>query len=99
MCVLCLLLFPVAVLDQETTLTLDQALEMARKRAPIILSARARIEEARGRLKGASLLFQQNPSLEADVGPRLASPNKRPERREPQNAAELGIMRHGYQSA
>jgi outer membrane protein, heavy metal efflux system len=60
---------------QETTLTLERALDMARTRAPVILSARARIEEARGRLKGASVLFQQNPSIEAEAGPRLSSPN------------------------
>jgi hypothetical protein len=60
---------------QQTSLALEQALDMARTRAPVILSARARIEEARGRLKGASVLFQQNPSIEADVGPRLSRPN------------------------
>jgi len=60
---------------QETTLTLDQALETARTRAPILLAARARIEEARGRLKGASVLFQQNPSIETEAGPRFSTPN------------------------
>lgn len=60
---------------QQATLTLEQALDMARTRAPVILAARARIEEARGRLKGASVLFQQNPSVEAEAGPRLSSPN------------------------
>lgn len=64
-----------AVRAQQTTLTLDQALDMARTRAPVILSARARIEEARGRLKGASIRFQQNPSIGAEAGPRLSSPN------------------------
>jgi Outer membrane efflux protein len=48
---------------------------LARTRALTVLSARARIEEARGRLKGASVLFQQNPSLEAEASPRLSSPN------------------------
>ena len=60
---------------QQATLTLEQALDMARTRAPVILSARARIEEARGRLKGASVLLEQNPSLEAEAGPRLSRPN------------------------
>jgi len=36
-----LLSLPVSCLAQETTLTFPQALEMARKRAPIVLSARA----------------------------------------------------------
>ena len=71
----CLLFLPLASWGQETTLTFEQALDMARTRAPIVLSARARIEEARGRLKGASVLFQQNPSVETEVGPRIASPN------------------------
>ena len=44
---------PSLCLGQETALTLEQVLEMARRRAPAILAARARIEEARGRLKGA----------------------------------------------
>jgi cobalt-zinc-cadmium efflux system outer membrane protein len=57
-------------------MTLSEALDMARARAPIILSARARIEEARGRLKGASILFQQNPTIETEAGPRIASPNR-----------------------
>jgi cobalt-zinc-cadmium efflux system outer membrane protein len=71
----CLLfLFSLSCSGQETTLTLDQTLDMARTRAPLILSARARIEEARGRLKGASVLFQQNPAIETEAGPRLSSP-------------------------
>ena len=69
-----LLSLPVSCLAQETTLTLPQALEMARKRAPIVLSTRARIEEARGRLKGASVVFQQNPFIDVEAGPRISSP-------------------------
>jgi cobalt-zinc-cadmium efflux system outer membrane protein len=68
------LLLPLWSSGQETTLTLDQALDVARTRAPLILSARARIEEARGRLKGASVLFQQNPSIEMEAGPRFSTP-------------------------
>jgi outer membrane protein, heavy metal efflux system len=69
------LLLPVLCVGQETTLTLDQALETARTRAPILLAARARIEEARSRLKGASLHFQQNPVIETEAGPRYSTPN------------------------
>src|SRR5207249_12315040 len=69
------LLLPALSVGQETTLTLDQALETARTRAPILLAARARIEEARGRLKGASVLFQQNRSIETEAGPRFSTPN------------------------
>jgi len=53
-------------------LTLEQALNRARLKAPVLLSARARIEEARGRLKGASILLQSNPVVEGTVGPRLS---------------------------
>ncbi len=69
-------LLPLSCWGQETTLTLDQALDMARTRAPILLSARARIEEARGRLKGASVLLRQNPSIETEAGPRISNPNR-----------------------
>jgi cobalt-zinc-cadmium efflux system outer membrane protein len=75
-CNWCLLLFlPLVCRGEETTLTFEQALDLARTRAPIVLAARARIAEARGRLKGASVLFQQNPSIEAEAGPRLSGPN------------------------
>ena len=69
------LVLPLACWGQERTLILEQALDLARTRAPIILSARARVDEARGRLKGASVLFQQNPTLEMEAGPRLSTPN------------------------
>lgn len=55
---------------QEGALTLEQALDRARNRAPLILSAQDRIEEARGRLRGASVLFQNNPQLDGAVGRR-----------------------------
>ena len=56
----------------ELTLDLDQALAHAREHAPAILAARARIDEARGRLVGASVLLRDNPILEATGGRRLS---------------------------
>jgi outer membrane protein, heavy metal efflux system len=44
-----------------------------RDSAPLILSARARIEEARGRLAGAVVRFRDNPLLEFDAGPRFTN--------------------------
>ncbi len=50
----------------QEALTLEQALSLARERAPSVLSARARIEESRGRLSAASLI--RNPEVEAAAG-------------------------------
>lgn len=55
------------------TLTLDMALARARERAPVVLAARARIGEARGRLTGASLHLNGNPVLAGTTGRRTAS--------------------------
>jgi len=57
-------------LAQEQGLTLAQALEHARKQAPTILAARDRIEEARGRLRAASLRFRENPAIDVAAGKR-----------------------------
>jgi len=62
---------------QENILTLDGALTLARARAPALLSARAQVEEARGRLRSASVLAKENPFLEGAVGRRS------PERADP----------------
>lgn len=55
---------------QPIVLTLDMALARARDHAPEILSARAAIGEARGRLLGASALLRDNPSLTTTLGRR-----------------------------
>jgi cobalt-zinc-cadmium efflux system outer membrane protein len=52
-------------------LSLEQALALARERAPALLSAGERIDEARGRLTAARPLLHENPVLEAAAGPRL----------------------------
>jgi cobalt-zinc-cadmium efflux system outer membrane protein len=51
-------------------LTLDEALALARERAPALAAARARIDEARGRLVGASVLLRENPVLAGAAGRR-----------------------------
>ena len=61
------------LVQAQTVLRLDQALNRARLKAPALLSARARIEEARGRLKGASILLQSNPAVEGAIGPRFSN--------------------------
>lgn len=77
-------LLSAAALAQTQPLTYQDALQMARRRAPSILLAQDRIAEARGRLKGASVLFQQNPELELAAGPRRSAIN-------PTTDAEFGI--------
>ena len=61
--------------DAQESLTLERALTLARERTPSVLAARARIEEARARLAGASLLLRENPELEAAAGGRSSAEN------------------------
>ena len=48
-------------------MTLQGALELARRRAPGIVAERLRVDEARGRLVGASVLLRENPVIEGGV--------------------------------
>ena len=57
----------------QEPLTLERALALARDRTPSVLAARARIEGARARLGGASLLLRENPEVEAAAGRRDGS--------------------------
>ena len=63
---------PIALAQQGGVMSLDQAIARARTRAPQILAAQDRIDEARGRLRGASVLLQENPTVETTVGPRFS---------------------------
>ncbi len=56
---------------QTYDLTLEQALALARARAPAVRAAQARIGESRGRLVGAEVLLRANPTLEVGAGPRI----------------------------
>lgn len=66
--VLLLVLITVPPAWAEDALTLELALSRARERAPSVLSARARIEEARARLQTASLFLRENPEVDAAAG-------------------------------
>src|SRR5580765_4379083 len=55
---------------QSLSLSLEEALARAREQAPAVLIARARIEEARGRLIGARVRFRDNPTIDVGMGPR-----------------------------
>jgi len=66
----CLVIFVAPAARAQSPLTFQQALTMARERAPRIAIARARIDEARGRLAGAQVRFRDNPIIDASAGPR-----------------------------
>lgn len=55
---------------QGRAMTLAEVLARARAQAPQVVSARLAVEEARGRLAGASLRFQANPELDVSLGNR-----------------------------
>ena len=55
---------------QSVSLSLEESLARAREQAPAVLIARARIEEARGRLAGARVRFRDNPTVDVGAGPR-----------------------------
>lgn len=59
-----------AVAQQAAVLTLEDVLARARESAPAIIAGRMRIEEARGRVIGASLLFPSNPTIDVEAGRR-----------------------------
>ena len=61
-----------AAAAQGRALTLPEVLARAREQAPQIVTARLALEEARGRLLGASIRFQNNPEIDAMVGSRAA---------------------------
>jgi len=57
---------------EDRILTFPEALELARERSPLVLAARARVEEARGRLLGASIRMRGNPVIDVEAGRRSA---------------------------
>ena len=57
----------------QTVLTLADVLARAREQAPQVVSARLALEEARGRLTGASLRLPSNPEIDINVGNRQGS--------------------------
>jgi cobalt-zinc-cadmium efflux system outer membrane protein len=54
----------------QVPLTFEEALAMAREKAPRVAVARARVDEARGRLVGAQMRFRENPVFDVSAGPR-----------------------------
>jgi cobalt-zinc-cadmium efflux system outer membrane protein len=71
------LLWPRPGAAQPSELTLEEALALARQRAPALLEAAGRVAEARGPVAGASPLLHDNPTLELEAGPRTLATGER----------------------
>ncbi|HYH94709.1 TolC family protein, partial [Hyalangium sp.] len=71
------LLWPRPGAAQPSELTLQETLALARQRAPALLEAAGRVAEAQGPVAGASPLLRDNPTLEAQTGPRTLSTGER----------------------
>jgi outer membrane protein, heavy metal efflux system len=65
-----------AAAGQVRITSLADVLSRAREQAPEIVSARLALEEARGRLAGASVRFYSNPDLDASIGPRNSTDSR-----------------------
>lgn len=63
----------VGIAQEGNSLTFEEALARARERGPAVLAARARVEEARGRLKGATIRMRGNPVLDGGLGRRTVA--------------------------
>ena len=61
---------------QGRALTLPDVLARAREQGPQFVSARLAVEEARGRLTGASVRLQSNPQLDVGLGKRSATESR-----------------------
>jgi cobalt-zinc-cadmium efflux system outer membrane protein len=70
-------LWPRSGAAQPSALTLEEALALARQRAPALLEAAGHVAEAQGPVAGAAPLLRNNPTLEAQAGPRSLSNGER----------------------
>ncbi|MBZ4415305.1 TolC family protein [Myxococcus sp. RHSTA-1-4] len=61
----------------SSELTLEEALVLARQRAPALLEAAGRVAEARGPVAGASPPLRDNPTLELEAGPSSTAEGRR----------------------
>lgn len=62
---------------QPSELTLEEALALARQQAPAVLEAQGRVAEAQGPIAGAAPWLRDNPTLQAEAGPRTRSGESR----------------------
>ena len=59
-----------AVAQSPSELTLEEALAHARQHSPALLEAAGRVAEAQGPVAGAAPLLRDNPTVQAEAGPR-----------------------------
>ncbi|MFY0567125.1 TolC family protein [Archangium lansingense] len=71
------LLWPFSGAAQSAELTLEEALSLARQRAPALLEAAGRVAEAQGPVAGASPVLHNNPTLALEAGPRTLATGER----------------------
>jgi cobalt-zinc-cadmium efflux system outer membrane protein len=88
-----LALAPLHAAAEVRSLRLDEALALARERAPALAAASARIDEARGRLVEASVLLRENPRVEAGAGHRSSEGERLAAQAGVSQAFELGGQR------
>ncbi len=65
-----------SALAQPRTLSLEEAVRLAQENNPDVRSLTGDVDAARARLRGASLLLQNNPSVSAAAGPRSSDAGK-----------------------
>ena len=61
----------------SSELTLEEALALARQRAPALLEASGRVAEAQGPVAGAAPLLRDNPTVDLEAGPRTLADGAR----------------------
>jgi cobalt-zinc-cadmium efflux system outer membrane protein len=88
--VLTLALAPLHAAAEVRSLRLEEALALARERAPVLAAANARIDEARGRLAEASVRLRENPRVEAGAGHRSSDQDQLAAQAGVSQAFELG---------
>ncbi|WP_164008232.1 TolC family protein [Pyxidicoccus trucidator] len=65
------------VAQPSSELSLEEALALARQRAPALLEARGRVAEAQGPVAGAAPLLADNPTVQVEAGPRTLADGAR----------------------
>lgn len=76
LCFLILMCVGSLAVAQPRTLSVEEAIRLAQENNPDVRSLMGDVDAAKARLRGASLLFQNNPSVSAAAGPRSSGAGK-----------------------